>query len=890
MRKIFKILCLIILFNNLEIIKAEENSLIIHYKILNCYYDDIELKIKRDKLSEVEKFNYKDEFGAILKMDIEFSETVDISVYDRATERKIDSFQIDFNIGNEIWKVENSEEVSYELPKEYDSDILQDETEESKKNVTMYYKRFANDYENLEVEINDELYEIYLDGNFGIVNLELYEDEIYNFKILKNGNVDDFFEGKINTNLILEDEIFLVQNKEVVEYDDEKFENEKFIESAYLEESGDVYVQLYTPVKVEDNLTQNFSITEIGGEELNIKYVEPKNILINDYCDFFRIVTTDISFGKKYYVNKLGFDGISLSKKLVYDSDELNAIYKKFQNLGFSMNYNSIEFNLFYPNAEKVVLNVYEENELIENYDFDTFENDLWTWKISFDEEENFRGKSYNYSVFINGEEYLIEEPFSKVLDSFGHNLIFKYDDFHTDKNSVDYKENLLGIYKMDINNFVKFEEDEVMVSSNLDKTISETIEENNTNISANEDTEKARDKSIENVSVEYFEYDEGYLADRENEEENEKNEEVVEVFSNNPALPKGVELMETEEIINDFKISEINTDNLNFDLNYEFFYFDYGENNEIIRLESNINKIKKFINDMHKNNKKVIFNYNLDFDTIQYLCDEYYYSDEYVNTDREIAKKSIFEDIEFLIDMYGIDGLTFDLNYFDENFLGEIENEFKDFMAIGTNGLENNSELGNYRIYDFDLNEINNDLNKNIYKINSIDNLDFQVYLTILNNAIPFFEKIEITLETKDKINLLLKNKELIDNISKKNMDILEEGENYKIYKILNNTDEFDYYTFILNFDDKEKFITLPTKNNIVLIDDEGSYEGIEYENKNLILNPKSLYLMKSLDVKIDYKFYFFKYFLLPFFIFIFLIFSLRIVRKKRKIKIFYK
>ncbi len=859
----------------INLVFAMETRIIIHYKKSDAYYENTKIHIIYGDKVDVQNFNNKDEFGGILNVEMRFREQLKIQIYDN--DILIDEFLINMYINNEVWKEESNEEVKYYLPAEYSSKYKDEEV----LNVKVYYKRYDNDYSNKKILIiNDDKNKVYNFNSYSYYDyayatIEIKKGETYYFNILDNGKVIDFEKGVIYGNSIYDNQIYLLQDKSIPFYDNEVFNNEKTIESAYIEEDGNIYVKLYTKAKVQNNLTEGFTVSKLNGDNININYVEPVSVINNKYCDQFTINVSNLDIKSKYVISKLDYNEIYLSKKLMYDTDEYNHILSNIKNLGVNVENNITKFNLFYPNGERAEINILQDNEVTKVYNFDKVENDVW----QFETEDDLLGKSYNYKIFLNGNEYIVKEPFSKIIDKNGNSVVYNINKYNQNNNMKLGNENYNAIYKQNINTYISFFEEVVEVSSLVK---SYTHYKDIMEINHEEVEEKQKEEQIKNVYVKYYLYEEGEIDEankkkiEEIDEDMEMGREVVPVFNINETNIK--EYIEVEN----YYIENIDIDEVETDFDYSHFYFDYGENFEIIRLNDNINKVKNFINEIHKKNKKVIFNYTIDYNKIQYLCDEYYYSNGYINTNRIITQKSIYEDIQFLIDVYNIDGLTFDLNYYDGKFIEKVQNEFDNIKIIGINGKNDNKEKF-YNIFDFDLNSVNADENKNIYKVNSLDNIQFELFMILLNNSTPFFNNIKF--ENLYDINEFYYNSSFLLNNIQGDIEVLYKDDNYTLLKIKSMSDEFDYYTVAINLSENEYMITIPSKNNKLLVDDMGFYEDKEYIYDNLILKPKSVYVLKTSNNNVKYSFNYEN--LIPYIIILlFLILLVLIIKRRRKIK----
>ncbi len=887
-----KITITFIIFNLIftNIVFSADTKLDIHYKKSDGYYDNTQIKILYDGKSKICNFNYKDDFGAILKTSIPFNELVEVNIFEE--EKVIDNFTINMYENNEVWKEEISEQVYYGLPDLYNSNNINSK----QKNIKVYYKRYDENYTNKKLLLTSEstkkVFNFTKLGDFAYTNISINDDEVYYFKIIENGNVVDFEKGVIYNNSLINDEIYLIQDKEIAHYDNNIFSNQKFIESAYIDQDNDIYVKLYTKDKIQDNLTQSFEINKLNGESVNINFVEPLDIQ-NDYCDLFKINVSNISITSKYVISKQKFGDINLSKKLIYDLEDYNDLLRHTENLGFKIEDNITKFNLFYPNAQSAKINIMDGDKIVKVYNFDKVENDVW----QFETKDNLLGKCYNYEVTLNGVDYIVEEPFAKVLNKDGHSVIYNINSYDANKKINLENKYYNAIYTRDINSFVMFEDDVLEASTTITKPYS--YYEDNKEIKyepLDNQNEHSKSENIKNVNIKYFLYDEGYLDEKIVDGEivePDVEDEVVLVFGSSYTMGINNEesIYEDEEEITvhneeeNFEIQIIDTDEVVSNIDYSHFYFDYGVNIEIIRLDNNINKIKQFIKDMHDRNKKVIFNYTIDYDKIRYLCDEYYYSDGKINTNRTIASQSIYEDVQFLIDLYNIDGLTFDLNYFDEKFLEKLQNKFSNIKIIGINGNEIYTDKF-YNISDFNLDYVNADESKNIYAISNYNKLEYELFLIMLNKSIPFFKNIKF--ENENEINEIFYNSNFLSDAIDDDMEILQNGEGYKLLKVKSVSNDFDYYTIAINHNEKEEMVLLPSKNNKVVFDNTGLRQNEEYITRNLLMKPYSVYLFKTVEDNISYNIYFKN--IVPYIIIILLVILLFIMvrRRKRNKKIF--
>ncbi len=878
-KKIISLLLVLnLLFNN--VVFAEQIKLTIHYKKSDAYYENVTINIKYDDKVGTQNFIHRDEFGGVLDARVPFNQEVQIEVYDDKI--LIDEFIVNMHINNEVWKEENNNKVNYAVPSMYSSKT---ETE-STKNIEVYYKRYDNNYKNKQLLITnngkEESYNFIDNTNYAYANVEINDETLNYFNVVEDDDVIDFEKGVIYSNSLEDNKIYLLQDKEVAFYNNEIYNNEKKIQSAYIDENNNIFVKLYTKVELEESLYEGFSISKLNGDTVHINYVEPLDVVEDKYCDSFKIGVSSLPIQSKCVVSKVGYEEMYLSKKLLYDTETYNDLLKHAQNLGVRVSGELIKFNLFYPNAEDAQINIIENNEIVKTYNFDKIENDIW----KFETDDDLVGKSYNYKVVLNGDEYFIEEPFSKIINENGHSVIYNTDSYEPNKKINLENKEYMAIYTYDIEDYITFkEENESMeVSSSLVKSY---LEYENAEKSRYEEIEKKEDESIKNVAIKYFLYEEGIL-DKEQKEvqiEHLEEDEVVPVFKTADTL-YDKEILEIKPASENFEIEKINENKLATDVDYSHFYFNYGEDFEIIRLDNNVNNIKQLINSVHDKNKKVIFNYNIDLNKIQYLCDEYYYSDGYINTNRIITQKSIFEDVQFLIDLYNIDGLTFDLTYYDEQFLEKLQNKFTEIKIIGVNGEKNNKQKF-YNLYEFDLDYLNFNEDKNIYKINNVDNMQFELFMILLNGAIPFFNSIEI--DNPNKINEIFHNKNFLINKIENEIEVLQEDEHYGLYKLKSDSDQFDYYMIAINKSENDYMVTLPSINNKIVIDNEGFHENKEYINKNLMINAKSVYVLKTSSNNIKYTLNYKK---IIRYIEIFLIFVLLFLlfkkRRKRKKKMF--
>ncbi len=864
----------ILLLNNT--IFAINNTVIIHYKKNDGFYDDLSISIEYQNKYKKYEFNYKDNFGHILKVDIPFKDEYIIRIFDNDIE--IDKFKMNMHTNNEVWKSEDNENINYILPKEYSSNSNND----NNINVKVYYKRYKKDYSNTQLLITStntkKIYPFTQQGDYAYADIEISDSDIYYFNIIKNNEIVDFDQGVIYTNSLRDNKIYLIEEKENAFYTSEIFDNEKFIESAYLGEDDNIYVTLYTKTKIENNLTQSFKVKELNGDEVDINFVEPMNVLDEEYTNLFKINVSNISTKSKYLINKDDYGETYLSKKLLYDNEDFNNNLKYIKNLGTYAENNKIKSKIFYPNAERIRLNILEENKILKSYDLKSLDKDIWY----FETEDDLLGASYNYEVTLNDKKYIVKEPFPKILDIYNNPIIYDKANYQVDKKLNDNNSEHISIYKEEIYNFISFNKNEIAVSSSLDKSYKEKEEEVEKEIDyevTRENYEKAEE--IENVYIKYFEYDESYLDEKkviENEKEivKDESEEVLEVFNNYKSINNSFEELDyfTEE--DTFKIDKISLDKLEVDFEYSHFYFDCGEDIEIIRLDDNINLIKDLVKKLHDKNKKVIFNYNIDLENIQFICDEYYYTEGYINTNREIVKKSIYEDIEFLINLYDLDGLTLDMNLYKADFLEELQNNFNNVIIIGLNSKdESDEEFYNTNEYAFNY----ADNMKSIYKINN-DEFNFSLYMTLLSNNIPFFENISD--ENKVEINKIFKSDFLKEYIKNEKKILI--NNDYTLLKLIGDYENFDYYTIVINQTNNEYLVNLPTKNNKIVIDNMGYQDNKEYINNNLLLKSNSVYILKSIEenikLNLDYT-----NIIIIFSLFIIFIIILKIRKKRRKI-----
>ncbi len=860
-------LILIFVLTATNIIFASDEEVIIHYKKLDGYYNDLVVHIESNGQLKKEKFNYTDEFGVVLKTKVPFNPNIKISIIDSNKKTVVDEFTIDMYKGNEIWKVENDENLQYVLPYEYNS-MMNNTTKEA---ISLYYKRYDQDYNDLKVIFYDENgkeqqeYDLIPESNYSYIKFEMEKTKPYFFKIYKDDEIIDFENGVIYPSSINEDnKIYLLQDKDIPFYDSDAFYNNKYIEDADLNENGEIIVKLFTPDKMDNTLNQGFEVSVLNGEKMQILYVEPMNLLEDNYCDTFKVAIKDIDVDGKYTIEKEGYGKTIVSKNLLYDTDEFNNDLKDIKNLGFNINDDTITFNLFYPNAEKVTLNIYDEDKKQNSYPFEKVQDDVWSLELN----ENLVGKSYDYEVFLGNEIFTVNEPIPKIKDEYGRSVIFEYDDYIDNKDFEIQKKYYNAIYTEPIDEYMSFKKLDIPVIASMDKSVEE-IKKNksdNSNTSDNVDEDNIKipvdekdlikeddedEEEIEEVQIKYFEYTEGMYDNIEDNIEVDEDEEVVPTFSNVPVKPIGEKQIEVFENVESDIIDEFNADNINQDLEYTHFYFDYENKPNLIKIDENVNKIKQFVNDVHQNNRKIIFKYSIDTNELQYICDNYYFEEGKFKTNREIVKTEIIEDMQHLKQLYNIDGFALDLNYFDKDFLIELQKQFNDLVIVGYNG-DNSNEFYSVR-NEFSIQRVNsNDLN-NIYKITGDDAI-FELVVTLISKSIPLFYNLNE--EDIPYINEILESKnKLFEDVVFEDYSVINKNDNTILFKVGASSSKFDYYTVGINFGEDEEVIKLPTRENTVVVDNFGIYknDNKKYESESLLLQPKSVYVLKSTDSDIN-------------------------------------
>ncbi len=953
MKKIKMILIVLLIIFDATAVHSAEYNLIIHYKKDDGYYNNLLLIIESENHVKKERFNYYDEYGMTLKTNIIFEEEkLVVKIHDEINNKDVDEFIIDLRKGNEVWH-EKDEGVKYISPKLYVSTY-----EEIKElEVEIKYINYEKNYEGLYLEIKNDngsknkKYYIENKGSYGTFKLKVKNNKPIYFQIKKGLEIIDFEDGVIYPNQNKDGVLkaYMIEGNKFVGYDEEKFNNYKYIKSSEIISLNKIKIELSYPIKIGNNnkfkiikeesdtnkenddikdqikniieekeilkdkvkdidkskehddviekeiLEQGIekkeeeleSLKNKEKREIEIKSITNVNIIGNDYCESFEINVEKLNIDDSYKVVLEGYGSSQISKEKAYDSVEYNKKMEKIEEMGITKKDTKFKFKLFMPLETEVILNIYNENlSLYKAISMEKKNDGFFEIEI---EENDILNKYYAYRLInVEGRSKVINDPFLKIISEDGLGKIVANDSI----GNYRVKKNIEMIYSEKATKVFEVEEKVVNTISNLNAEINK-LQENaevidsyiNKDVIEKKTLDKELDKYLgekeekdtilKDVDIIYYEYMLDGLVDIENSEgtnekkgENEnrniENEKEF-FFPSEQKKPVGEKKLRTEKsFLSDRSIDEkIKKSNLSYEsekLNYTHFYIKNDSYLNLFRNEENIKYLKEFIKDLQEKGKGVIIDYRVNENRLQGINDKYYFKNKELAIERGLVKKLIKDDIESLINIYEIEGVVLNEEYYTEEFIEEVKDEFSNIHILSKYdmsdkiiknmilGEEVKDEILKLKNESINFSEISTDVDS------TIDEYITNVLLVL--KGIPYLS--EVDEKNIEEVNKLIKIRKEYDHFQSE-IEIIKDGGGVLIYDQLDRRTNNNVRTFI-NYSDNDLMVYVGNMNG-----DKSKYKIIsnnkvdkgEYLNDKILLSSRSVWMLemeKGNDIQSEY------------------------------------